>query len=57
MKFRSSVTFESDKQEPVHITGEVDASPDEAIRKAVFRAMKSAPRKYDSMVVVIERVK
>ena len=56
MGFSVVVTFEYDKAEPVCVRTQVDADePDEAIRKAVFRALPSARAKWHSIVVVLTR--
>lgn len=56
--FRAVVTFERDKGEPVVVRLTLDDSePDVAVRKAVFRALREAPRKWDSVVVVLDRVR
>ena len=57
MKFNVSVTFEADGREPVFVREAIEApAHDEAAQRGVFRALKKAPRKYDSLVVVVERV-
>jgi hypothetical protein len=56
--FRSVVTFESDRGEPVCVRAEiVESDPSEAARKAVFRALpESSKLKWESIVVVITRI-
>ena len=51
------VTFESDKGDPGVWRGHIDVSePGEAASRAVFRALTEVqPRKYESVVVVLER--
>jgi hypothetical protein len=57
MAFRSIVTFESDKGEPMVVRGRLDDSDaSEAARKAVFRALPEVSRtKWESVVIVLER--
>ena len=57
MAFKSVVTFESDKGEPMVVRGEiVDSDASEAARKAVFRALPEVNRtKWESVVIVLER--
>jgi hypothetical protein len=56
--FRAVVTFERDRGDPECWRGEIVASSaDDAVRRAVFRAQSAlAPRKWDSLVVVLDRM-
>lgn len=56
--FRAVVTFERDRGDPDCWRGEIVASSaDDAVRRAVFRAESAGtPRKWDSVVVVLERL-
>lgn len=56
--FSAVVTFESEKGEPLTVRTVVrDSEPDQAARKAVFRALSEATRiKYDSVVIVLTRL-
>ena len=57
LPFHYTVTFESEKWVPIHVSGECDA-PDasEAARKAVFRALPAVGRgKWESVVVVLRK--
>jgi len=59
MRFKFSVSFESDTAPVVTLRGDVEkASPEEAFQAAVFRAFKDKPkgRHYRSWVCVIEEI-
>ena len=57
MGFHYTVTFESDKWEPIHVSGDCDDSePNTAAGKAVFRALSKVGRgKWESVVVVLTK--
>ena len=56
--FKSVVTFESDRGEPVCVRAEiVESDASEAARKAVFRALPHVTRtKWESVVVMLSRL-
>lgn len=55
--FRTVLTFERDGGDPVVVRDRfVEIEPDVVARKAVFRALPQAPRKWDSIVLVIDRL-
>lgn len=55
--FRSVVTFESDKGEPVCVRGEVvESDASRAAQKAILRALPEVGRsKWESCVIVLTR--
>lgn len=57
MSFTYTLTFESEKGEPTPFRGRLDdSSPDEAARKAIFRALPlMTGRKWESLVVVLTK--
>lgn len=57
-RFRAVVTFERDRGQPECWRGEIVASAaDDAARRAVFRALAEIkPRRFDSVVVVLDRI-
>jgi hypothetical protein len=55
--FRSVVTFERDTGDPVVARDQIAVSDvADAARRAVFRALSVAPRTFESVVVVLDRV-
>lgn len=56
--YKAVVTFESDRGEPLCIrTTIVESEPDDAARKAVFRALPEATRlRWESIVIVLEKI-
>ena len=58
MSWQTTVTLEYETGDPECFRETiVDSEPDEAARKAVFRALKSKPRpRYASVVIVLDRI-
>ena len=57
-RYRAVVTFERDGGDPIVVRSEiVESGPDNAARRAVFRALPEASRmKWESLVIVLDRV-
>lgn len=56
--YRAVVTFERDGGEPICVRSTiVESSPDNAARRAIFRALPEVSRlKWESVVIVLEKV-